>query len=50
MRYVTIHLQDRCGAASLRYRNGAKIILLLSRKIFVSAQEAIQFNVNIALI
>ena len=40
------------GAASLCYRNGAVFVSTeaLSRKIFVSAQEAIQFNVNIALI
>ena len=29
IRYVSLHFRDRCGAAALRYRNRAKITVLM---------------------
>jgi len=53
LRYVTLHLRDRRGAASPRYRNPAKITVLMGEKkpypVWFSCMRkrySVQFSVN----
>ena len=55
IRYVTIHFQDRSGAASLRCKNRAKISDLFVNRSpirygFCVGAQAIQYSVDIALV
>ena len=52
IRYVTIHFQDRRGAASVRYKNRAEILLVNGRKSYpvwyCIGARVIRYSVNIA--